>query len=157
MYNTITTNNFFRNVHRLIKVKVHVHHSHITGTILGYAHDFCYWNVWESKSEIAMIKHNLLGFDMVFFIKGYCATAWGTRHLNFGGTNLTHINYGNIAGEIKFLDTLQYYQKSLVELTATLSEDEKNSVKKLTKQFFKQHSYFSEVWKYLGNPQKIKS
>ena len=37
MYDTITTNNLFRNVHRLIKVKVHLHHSHITGNILGYA------------------------------------------------------------------------------------------------------------------------
>ena len=37
-----------------------------------------------------------------------------------------------------------------------LSEDEKNSVKKLTKQFFNKLSYFSEVWKYLGNSQKNK-
>ena len=156
MYNTITTNNFFRNLHRLIKVKVHLQHSHITGTILGYAHDFCNWNVCESKSEIAMIKDNLFGFDMFFFTKGYCATAWDTKHLNFGGTNLTHINYGNIGGEIKFIDTRKYYQKSLGELTPTLSEDEKNSVKQLTKQFFNQHSYFSEVWKYLGDPRKNK-
>ena len=26
---------FFINVHRLIKMKVHLHHSHITGKILG--------------------------------------------------------------------------------------------------------------------------
>ena len=44
-----------------------------------------------------MIAHNLFGFDMLFFIKGYCATACGTKDLDFGGTNLTHINYGNIA------------------------------------------------------------
>ena len=41
MYDTITTNNFFRSLHHLIKVKVHLHHSHITGNILGYVHDFC--------------------------------------------------------------------------------------------------------------------
>ena len=41
MYDTITTNNFFRYVHRLIKVKVHLHHSYITGKTLGYARDFC--------------------------------------------------------------------------------------------------------------------
>ena len=61
---------------------------------------------------------------------------WGTKDLNFGETNLTHLNYGNIAGEIKFIDTLKYYHKSLKELAATLSEDEKNSVKQLKKQFF---------------------
>ena len=34
MYDTITTNNFFRNIHHLIKVKVHLHHLHITGNIV---------------------------------------------------------------------------------------------------------------------------
>ena len=75
VYDTITTNNFFKNVHRLIKVKVHLHHSHITGKTLGYAHDFCNWNFRENKSEIAMTGHNLFGFDMFFFIKGYRASA----------------------------------------------------------------------------------
>ena len=64
--NTITTNNFFRNVHRLIKVKVHLHHSHITGKILGRAYAFCSWNVGENKSEIALIAHNLFGFNIFF-------------------------------------------------------------------------------------------
>ena len=50
---------------------------------------------------------------MFFFIKGYLATAWGTKDLNIGGTNVTHINYGNMGGEIKFIDTIKYYQKSL--------------------------------------------
>ena len=40
-YETITTNKFFTNVHRLIRGKFHLHHSHITGEIFGYAHDFC--------------------------------------------------------------------------------------------------------------------
>ena len=31
IYDTITTKNFFRNVHRLIKVKIHLNHSHTTG------------------------------------------------------------------------------------------------------------------------------
>ena len=57
-----------------------------------------------------------------------------------------HINYRNIAGEIKSIDTLEYYQKNLGELAA-LSEEEKNSVKKLTIQFFNQHSYFQDIWK----------
>ena len=60
-----------------------------------------------------MIAHNLFGFDMFFFIKGYLATAWGTKDSNIGGTNVTHINYGNMGGEIKFVDTTKYYQKSL--------------------------------------------
>ena len=156
IYDTITTNNFFRNLHRLIKVKIHLHHSHTTGKILGYVHDFCNWVVRENKTEFAMIAYNLFGFDMFFFIKGYQATAWGIKDLNFGGTYLTHRNYGNITSEVKLIDTLKYYQKRLAELASTLSEDEKNSAKYLTKQFFDQHTYFSEVWKYLSDPQKVK-
>ena len=55
MYDIIIVNNFFRNVHHLIKVKVHLHHSHITGKILDYARNFCNSNVRENKPEIAMI------------------------------------------------------------------------------------------------------
>ena len=36
---------FFRKVHRLIRVKVRLDHSHTTGKILGYAHDFCNWQI----------------------------------------------------------------------------------------------------------------
>ena len=89
-----------------------------------------------------------------FFHKDYCATAWGTKDLNFGGSNLTHINYGNIAGEIKLIDTLKYHQKRLGELATTLSEEQKNYVKKLTILFFNQNSYFSDIWKYLSDSQK---
>ena len=70
-----------------------------------------------------MIAHNLFGFDMFFLIKGYHATAWGTKDLNIGGTNLTHINYGNKGGEVKFIDTIKHYQKSLTGLAITLTED----------------------------------
>ena len=78
-----------------------------------------------NKSEIAMTAHNLFGFDMFFLTKGYRATAWGTDVLNIGGTNSTHINYGNKGGKVKFIDTIKYYQKSLAELASTLTEDEK--------------------------------
>ena len=40
---------FLRNVHCLIKVKIRLNHSHITGKFLGYTHDFCNWTVRENK------------------------------------------------------------------------------------------------------------
>ena len=51
---------------------------------------------------------------------------WGSKDVNFGGNNLTNINFGNIGNEIKFIDTLKYYQKSLGQLSSTLTENEKN-------------------------------
>ena len=65
-------------------------------------------------------------------------------------------NYGNIGGEVKFIDRIKYYQKCLAELASTLTEDEKSFVKDLTVQFFNQHYYFSEILKYLGDEQKNK-
>ena len=41
IYDSITTNNFFRIVRRLIKVKMHLHHSHTTKKNLAYVQDFC--------------------------------------------------------------------------------------------------------------------
>ena len=51
---------------------------------------------------------------------------WGSKDVNFGGNNLTNINFGNIGNEIKFIDTLKYYQKSLGQLSSTLTENEQN-------------------------------
>ena len=48
-YETFTTTLFFINVYRLIKMKIYLHHSHITGKIIRYAHDFCNVRVKEKQ------------------------------------------------------------------------------------------------------------
>ena len=153
-YETFATNSIFFNVYRLIKMKVHLHHSHITGKIIGYAHNFCNVRVKENNIEIPVIAHNLFVFDLDYFIKGYIASARCSKQLKLGGNNLTHINFSNIAGEIKFIDRLNYYQKSLAKLACTLSDEEKIAIKKLTEQFFNQHHYFSSVWAFLNSQKK---
>ena len=69
---------------------------------------------------------------------------------------MTNINFTNISGEVKFIDTLKYYQKSLAELSATLPDEEKNSVKQLAKLLLSSHHYVDEVWCFLGIVQKKK-
>ena len=55
-YDTITTDKFFIHFHRLIKGKVHLHHLHMTGEILGYSHDFFNTAVTEkSRPEIPSV------------------------------------------------------------------------------------------------------
>ena len=156
-FETVVSAHFFRNLHRLLKVKTHLHHSHITGKIQGYVHDFCNWTVRENKTELSIIEHNLFGFDAFYFLKGYQASFWGTKDLSVGSNRLTSINYMNInGGEVKFIDTLKYYQTSLAGLTNTATVEEKNAVKKLCEEFFVQHEHFSQVWKFLGPCQKEK-
>ena len=89
-YETFTTDSFFINVHGLIKMKIHLHHSHITGKILGYAHEFCNTNVTKKGApDIPVIAHNLFGFDLYYFTKGYIASAWCSKELNIEKRNLT--------------------------------------------------------------------
>ena len=83
-------------------------------------------------------------------MKAYIASAWCSKALNIGGTNLTQTNYGNISVKIKLIDSLKFYQRSLGELSSTLTAEEKIAVKKLAKKCLNEHFYFSTVWPYLG-------
>ena len=116
---TVTTNGFSFNFYRALNAKVHIHYSHVTGEIFGYAHNFCNWKVRENKLEIPLIGHNFLGFDIFYMVKGFRASVWGTKNLKMGGTNLTNVNYAAIGGQVKIIDTLKYYQTSLSALTST--------------------------------------
>ena len=156
-YKTITTNKFFANIHRLIRGKFHLHHSHITGEIFGYAHDFCKTMLAKRETcEIPFIEHNFFGFDLFYFLKAYVASPWCSKELNIGGNNLTQANYGKISGEIKLIDSFKFYQRSLDELSSTLFDTEKNAVKKLTENFLNQHYYFCTIWPYLSIQKKDK-
>ena len=147
---TLTTDKFFIHVNRLIKAKVYLHHSLITGKVLVYSHDFCNTSVIEkTSSEIPFVEHSFFNFNIFYYLKTYIASAWCSKKLNIGGTNLTHVNYGIIDNEIKLIDSLKYYQKSLADLSSTLTPEEKRAAVKVTKQFFNQHYYFSTVWPYL--------
>ena len=110
----------------------------------------------RSTAEIPFIAHNFFGFDLFYYLKAYIASAWCSKAVNIGGTNLTHANFGNITGEIKLIDSLKFYQKSLGELSSTLTSDEKIAVKKLTEKFLNQHYYFSTVWPYLNSNKQNK-
>ena len=132
-YEIITTNKFFLHVHWLIRGKVLLHHSHTTGNIIGYAHDFCNMAFVEKCSpEIPFLAHNLFGFDLFYFVKTYIASAWCSKELNIDGNNLTHANYGNISSEIKLIEINKilknkFYQQSLGELSSTFNTWGKNS------------------------------
>ena len=60
-----STPNLFESVHRVINVKIHLHDFHVTGKILGYAHDFCNMKVRENQNQFSCIIHNF--FDLTCF------------------------------------------------------------------------------------------
>ena len=102
----------------------------MTGEILGYSHDFCNTIAIEkTRSEIPFVVHNFFGFDIFYFLKTFIASAWCSKQLNIGGINLTHVNFGFIENEIKLIDSLKYYQKSLADLSSILTKEEKRQQK----------------------------
>ena len=121
----MTTINFFEGVHGLINVKIHLHHSQVTGRIYGYAHGLCNMKVRENQSQFSYIAHNFFGFDMPFLIKGIRRSVWGTKDINIGESGLTNINFANIASQVKFIDTMKYFLTSLGKLASTLDDVEK--------------------------------
>ena len=151
-YETLTTNDLFDSVHKIINIKTHLHHCHITGNIIGYAHDFCNAKVRENKDMLICIAHNFFHLDMIFLLKGIRLSVWKTKDINMGGTNLTNINYSTI-GNLKFIDTMKYLT-SLGKLASTMTEKEKNIAKFLVKQFLMQHQFFSKTWLTLSQSQK---
>ena len=62
--------NFSKNVLNVLYDKHVLHHSHITGAIIGYAHGFCNRNVRENKNLISVIAHNLFAL-----ISSFCSKA----------------------------------------------------------------------------------
>ena len=91
---------------------------------------------------------------MYFLIEGIRLSVWETKDINIGGTGLTNINFASISN-IKFIDTMKYYQTSLGKLASMMTDIEKNRVEVLTKQFLMQHRYFSKTWLMLT--EKLKS
>ena len=111
------------------------------GKIIGYANDFCNAKVRENKDVLTCIAHNFFEFDVYFSMKRIRLSVWETKDINIGGTRLTNISFASISN-IRFIDTIKYYQISLGKLASALTDTEKNRVEVLTKQFLMQHRYF---------------
>ena len=86
-------------------------------------------------------------------------TSWGPifagwEDVSIGGTGLTNINFATMSNQVKFIKTMKYFLTSLGQLAKTLDDVENKRVEKLTLQFLKQHSYFSQTWNMLDSSQK---
>ena len=151
----LTTKDLFENVHKIVNVKIHLHHSHVMGEIIGYVHDFCNCQVRENNEVVSCIAHNFFKFDLFFLLKNIRLSVWRTKDINIGGKNLTDINFASI-DNFKFIDAMKYYQTSLGQLSETLPDEEIQNIAELTVQFIINHDYFSIVWKNLTVAQKNK-
>ena len=126
---------FMENIKGILKNETHIHHSHISGEILGYSRSYCNFKVRENKKTVSVIVHNLFRFDFSFFLKGIRAGSWRTRDISIGGKNATDINFACIGNQVVFIDTVKYFQQSLATLANTMTDKEKLAVNKKCKKF----------------------
>ena len=76
----------------IIKDQRVIHHSHVTGKIIGYAHDFCNEKIRENYFIIPAIAHNQFRFNFFFYLKGIKPSVWETKQIPISGKNATSIN-----------------------------------------------------------------
>ena len=114
---------FIDNLKRIMKNTTHVHHSHISGEIIGYAHSYCNYKVRVNQTKISVVAHNLFRFDFFFLLKELRAGVWKTRDITIGGKNSTNINFANISNRFMFVDIMKYFQQTLGKLAVSLTDD----------------------------------
>ena len=88
---TVITKTFLDDVKNISFASHVIHDSHVTGKIIGYAHDFCNKKIRENQNLIPVFAHNLFSFDFFFVVKGIKLCVWRTKQLNIGGSNLTNV------------------------------------------------------------------
>ena len=114
---------FVDNSKGIMRNKTHIHHSLVSGKIIGYAHSYCNYRVRENKPKLSIIAHNLFRFDFFFLLKGLRAGVWKTRDITIGGTNPTNINFTIIGNQVIFIDPVKYFQQGLQTLASNLMKN----------------------------------
>lgn len=83
-----------------------------------------------------------------FLLKGITLSVWETKDINIGGSNQSRIDFANNGSQVKFIDTLKYYQQNLLLLTAAVTKEDKKlikSIEELNVQFLIRHDYFGLI------------
>ena len=151
---TVATKHFFNNFRDLIYGGYVTHHSHVTGEAIGYAQDFCHKNIRENHNLIPVFIHNLFSFYFFFVVEGIKLCVWTTKQLNIGRTNIANVQHHNIGIQVKFIDTIKYYQQSLSSLVENASEFEKENIRILLLKFKQNSEIYLRPFSSLAHDEK---
>ena len=130
---------FISNLIAVFKSQRDIRHSHVTGKIIGYAHNFCNLKCKENYYTIPVFAHNQFRFDFFLFLKGFRPTVWETTDISIGGKNPTNVNFVIIKNQVRFIDTVKYFQQSLASLAGSMTDNERENVKKIVKHFYQKN------------------
>ena len=126
---------FLSNVIAIFKNQVVLHQSHVTGKIISYAHDFCNQKCKENYCTIPVMAHNQFRFDFFLSLKGIRPSVWETTDISIGGENPTDVNFAIIKNQVRFIDTIKYFQQSLGSLADSMTDTERDNVRNICKKF----------------------
>ena len=87
--------NSFDSVLNILHSDCDLHHSHVTGKIIGYTHNFCNQKVRENKKRLQPLR-TTFSYLTFFVMKDLRLCVWRTKNLNIGGKGINNPNYLNI-------------------------------------------------------------
>ena len=101
-----------------------IHHSHVTCKIIGYAHNFCNLRCKKNYFTIPLLAHNRFRFE---FLKGIRPSVWETSHIAIGGRNPTDVNFAITRNQVRFINTIKFFQQSLGSLADSITNKERET------------------------------
>ena len=69
---------------------------------------------------------------------------WETTHIKTGAKNASKINFALISNQVRFIDTIKYFQQSLGNLGASMTDIEKNNIKETFERVLGYRLFFCE-------------
>ena len=126
---------FLLNMIAILKNQLVLHHSHVTGKVIGYAHDFCNQKCRDNYYTIPVMAHSQFRFYFFLFLKGIRPSVWETTDISIGGKNPTDLNFAVFKNKVRFMDTVKYFQQSLGSLADSMTDTERDNVRNICKKF----------------------
>ena len=68
-------------------------------------------------------------------LKDLRLTVWRTQEIHIGAKNPSNVNFAIIKNQVKFIDTVKYFQQSLASLAKSMTDDEQENVKRTCRNF----------------------
>ena len=88
------------------------------------------------------MAHNQFRFDSFLFLKGLRPSVWETTEIAIGGKNPTDVNLAIIKNQVRFIDTVNYFQQSLASLAESMTDTERENVRKICRRFLAEKLMF---------------
>ena len=75
-------------------------------------------------------------------MKGIKPSVWETTEISIGGNNPTDVNFAIIRNQVRFIDTVKYFQQSLGSLADSILDTERENVRKICRKFLAEKLMF---------------